>query len=1057
MKIAGAVLAGACAVAADDAFPRLGPEAEMPPLFAFGADGRFRPTYTNAEWRITPHVERYANLRMEKRWFTVEWCGAPGTTGRLDGITFPLGTVPCRGGKGGCFIPWTYPPARQDARTFRAGVRLVTTPKFGGPGAVVAESSDGWSCAVVADESAPHADRTRNGVVEHVGGLTLFSDIRCAGFVHPGKPQTVGDVWIVFRDGDGDAALNALPEWFGAVGQTVPRDRETSVRDTVLYSTHPRGSVEERDGDRRGFNGAAAYLPFVAALGCNAVWLRPVEDENPYVPRDYYALQKDAGDPEDFWRYVQDAHGRGIKVWRDGVIHGGRNDSPRAKSHPDWLAYNPDGSVDPFWCYDFLQPGWLAYIAEYIRHETFRYDLDGWRLDAVSGSREPNWNPSIPYARASYAQLQGALAQTRSIRAALRGVKPHAVALAESHMSVLGTTCDAVYEDWAISQRFLEDVAYRSPEDAVRSYRRWLHEKRLSSVPGLVFMRYTDNHDHVPCESRYGRAATTAMMAVIAWIDGFPMVLNEHEDGCFEQLRDIFRVRQALPELRRGDADFLSVQAPPGVFACLRSLPDVASVALVNFNPVPARGEIAAPGYAPFTADLPAYGYRVVRVKGPKVEDAAGERPRPFTMPASCPVTPPASEEGLAFTIDTPEGGIPVKAELRNRANGWLARGGIKVVRTKTPAGWRIGLENLGRRDPQTLQLVISLPKSDRWFAHAADGSFDSPFLVRHPGYDLLDPKWTPGRRMRHGALRWDSETHPFGFTPEHACVGGTVGGNAVTLAGFSEGARVQIWDRIGQARGLAVTLTGGSAAAFSVDVACAPASASAPRANETGDPRLRPIAGGWRYEDGDLRVHILRSGALAGVWRRIEGRWVKKLRTGGFFTKTGTGKKNNLGRVDADCRQCWEYECPARFGRNRDGTLTLAFEAGELRAHAFHAARMREPILYRTVYTLGAADGFRLETAFSAPRDYGADEGEIGFRFEFPGSLSKADGETCWRQLAEVGRMAFSNRVFTGAPVRHVKLADGGQLLLLWHARGDGAFQAKPGEWHGFSAFLHF
>jgi hypothetical protein len=1038
-----------CAAVADASFPSLLPDVEP---------GGISPAYSGAEWRITAHSQRYDDLRMEKRWFTVEWNGAPGTTGVLETITFPLGFVPFKSGKGMWFMPNTYPPARHGASTLKPGRRFSVSAKFGGPGAVVAESSEGWSCAVVVDESAPYADRTENSVVERKDGITLFSSIKCFGFVHPGKPQTAGDVWIVFREGDGDAALNALPEWFRAVGQSVPRDCETSImRDTVLYSTHPRGSGEDCAKDRRGFNGAAEYLPFVAALGCNAVWLRPVEDENPYVPRDYYALQKDAGDPEDFWRYSQKAHALGIKVLRDGVVHGGRNNSPRAKAHPDWLAYNRDGSVDPFWCYDFLQPGWLAYIAEFIRHETYRYDLDGWRLDAVSGSREPNWNPSIPYTRASFAQLQGALAQTRSIRAAMRSVKPHAVALAESHMSVLGTTCDAIYEDWGISQRFLDDVVHRSPEDAVASYRRWMHEKRLSSVPGLVFMRYTDNHDHVPCESRYGRAATTAMMAVVAWIDGFPMVLNEHEDGCFEQLREIFRVRRALPELRRGAADFMSVKAPPGVFACLRSLPDVASVVLVNFNPGRTGGDVSAPGYSPFYIDLPAYGYRVVRVKGQPASQAAGARPRPFTMPVECPVTPPASEDGLAFSIETPAGEIPVKAELRNKGNGWLARGGIKVVRRKTPTGWRIGLDGIGRRDPKSLRLVISLPKSDRWFAHTADGSYDSPFLVRHPGYDVVDPNWTLGRRMRHGALRWDSETHPFGFTPGHACVGATVGDNAVVLSGFSGGARVQIWDRVGNEKGLAVTLSGDDVAAFSADIALAPASASAPRVNETGDPRLRPIAGGWRYEDGDLRVHVLRSGALAGVWRRIDGQWTKKLRTGGFFTKTGTGSKNNLGHIDTDCRQCWEYECPVRLGRGEDGTLTLSFESGELRARDLHASRMRKPILYRTTYTFGAKDGFGLDTSFSAPRDYGADEGEIGFRFEFPGTFAKVEGDDCWRRVAEMGLAELSDRTFWGAPVRHVRLVPGGQMLLLWHERGDDPFHGVPGEWHGFSAFLRF
>lgn len=1039
-------------------FPCLERDECVPAFFSLAPEGTATPAYTNAEWRITPHAQRYESLRMEKRWFIVEWCGAAGTTGVLETITFPLGVVPCRNGVGSYFIPGRYPPAKHGATQFKPGRVESTDPKFGGPGAVVAESSDGWSVAVVTDESVPYADRTANGVLERDGGILLFSSVKCYGFVYPGKPQIVGDTWLVFRDGDGDAALGALPEWFRAVGQTPPGDRDESILDNVLYSTHPSGNDDDGGAmDVGGFRSATGYLPFISALGCNVVWLRPVEDERPYVPRDYYALQKGLGDPEDFWRYVSDVHGLGMKVWRDAVVHGGCNDSPRARNHPDWLVYNRDGSVDPFWCYDFLQPGWIAYIAEFIRHDTLRYDLDGWRLDAVSGSRQPNWNQSIPYGRASFAQLQGALAQTRSIRASLRRVNPHGATVAESHMSVLGTTCDAVYEEWGISERFLNDLAHRNAADAVKSYRRWLHEKRLASVPGMWFMRYADNHDHVASESRYGRTAATAMMALVSWIDGFPMVLNEREDGCFEQLREIFRIRASLPELRRGVPDYLSVQAPSGVFACLRSLPDTACVVLVNFNPTSAHGVVSASGFIPFTIDLPGYGYAVSRVKGPSVDETLGGGASPFLPVVDNPVTPPASDDGVVFDIGTADSLFPLKVELRNKENGWLARGGIKVVRTKTRDGWRIGVDDIGRRDPKSLKLVMSLPKAQRWFASTADGFFESPFVVRHPGYDSVDGTKTRGRRMRHGALRWDSETHPFGFTPEHACVGGATGSMAVRFSGFSSDARVQLWDRTGNTPGLTLTLTGGSVAAFAADLSVmTPDAVFGPRQNETGDPRLRPIAGGWRWEDAGLRVHIGRSGALSGAWVWRDGEWKQVLEDCGLFTKTGTGREDNLRRIYADCRQEWEYECPAVFRKNSDGTLTLDFGPGEMRAYELHASRMRDPFEYKTRYILGGRDGFQMETAFSAPGKYGADNGEFGLRLKFPAHLPRAEGEKCLKMLADSGVVEFSDLSFSGMSPKCIRTENGKTLSFLWHEKGGCEFKGGK-EWHGLSAFLRF
>ena len=49
------------------------------------------------------------------------------------------------------------------------------------------------------------------------------------------------------------------------------------------------------------------------------------------------------------------------------------------------------------------------------------------------------------------------------------------------------------------------------------------------------------------------------------------MVYHEMEDGHFDVYRRIFHVRSHVAELNDGTADYLSVHAPEGVFACLRT------------------------------------------------------------------------------------------------------------------------------------------------------------------------------------------------------------------------------------------------------------------------------------------------------------------------------------------------------------------------------------------------------------------------------------------------------------------------------------------------------
>lgn len=121
---------------------------------------------------------------------------------------------------------------------------------------------------------------------------------------------------------------------------------------------------------------------------------------------------------------------------------------------------------------------------------------------------------------------------------------------------------------------------------------------------------------------------------------------------------------------------------------------------------------MSASGFIPFTIDLPGYGYAVSRVKGPSVDETLGGGASPFLPVVDNPVTPPASDDGVVFDIGTADSPFPLKVELRNKENGWLARGGIKVVRTKTRDGWRIGVDDIGRRDPKSLKLVMSLPKA---------------------------------------------------------------------------------------------------------------------------------------------------------------------------------------------------------------------------------------------------------------------------------------------------------------------------------------------------------
>lgn len=1017
------------------------------------SDNAVRADFRCEGWRLGVIVCLFPDQRMVRRHFAFAWDG-DSLTGKITRIWASVGKVRCLE-KGDFFVPGRYPPTRHKP-PYREGARLTSGGgQGGGPAAVIGEGDSGFGILACLDEMSPHADRGNTVVTERNDGFALSVDYQTCGWMRRGEEQTVGDQWLVFTPGGAESSLESMPTWFAKVGQLPVADRADWLRDAVLYSTHPKGNGDELMRDRGGFRAATGYLPYLNALGVNVIWLRPVEDQWCYIPRDYYALAEGVGSENDFAEYVRVAHGLGIRVMRDAVIHGGRSDAsnPRAVAHPEWVGVREDGKKEPYWCFDFNWPGWIDWFGEFVRHETAKYDLDGWRLDASSGSRHPNWNPEIPYERASYSQLHGAKAQVENIRRNARSEKPDAATITESHLSAFCAISDAIYDESVLAKRLFDTAMDEGPDAMVRNLRRWLHEQKLSFVPGALNMRYVDNHDTIRGEQLFGRSAATALMAALSWSGGgFPQIQNESEDGAFESFRRIFLIRAALPELRRGSADYMSVKAPSGVFACLRELERLASVVLVNFNPMRMCGNAEVPGFSPIAVDLPPYGYTVVRLKGRSVADEIGEV-APF-VPARDEAKVPRVSDGraVAFDLDVFGRKFPVVAELRDFTNGEVSVD-YKLVHEKTPKGWRIRLDELSSQIGfENLKLVVRLPLAERWYARCAEGLFESPFLVRHPDYDALPGAALCGQAPRDGAMRWNSAHHPFGLVREHAAVGATFGSGAIELHEFG-GDGVRILDRIGGDAGMAVCVLGHTKESFAVGVSALGVDEALAREPGTGDARLRYIAGGWEFEEGSLRVRVRTNGALAGVWVREGVEWKRIVGEGGFFTNVGTGRASNTGEWQKSCLQKNGFEVPARMSRKADGRIALEFVNGELRGDGRHASRMARPVRVDTKYVFGGAEGFKLETCMAT--DGILEAGILDWELSLPSvSDSRVCAESAEFSLKDGNYVEFKFDDWRGvSPARMPVYGD--LFRIVWLGKGTGPFAPSPNVRSGFSASI--
>ena len=397
---------------------------------------------------------------------------------------------------------------------------------------------------------------------------SIFADIQ--GHMQPNVYQTLGEYWLWLQNNDSETALTRIHEWHRDRGLVPPADRPDWVRRATLYSFHPKGSIGSLWSDWGGFEPSIKQLDRIAELGCNAIWLLPLEDLSPYWPRDYYKFQDGLGTPEQYKQLVDRAHELGLHVIQDIVPHGGSNTYQRAKDHPEWLLQQEDGSTLHYWCFDFNWPSWIDYMKDVARHYVKTYGIDGYRIDACGSSKTPNWNQDIPYSRASQSLTPGGINMQKAIRDGSREFNREAATLAETGANVFGAISDCLY-DFTFCYDMMQGLRKRDPQTFAKDLRRWLHEQQCTDLPGQIRLRHIESHDSIRAEYWYGPDGMRRAMAISAWIPGIPMVYQDMEDGHGYFFQKVFKIRNSLVEMGDGDADYLSVDTSDDVFAVLRT------------------------------------------------------------------------------------------------------------------------------------------------------------------------------------------------------------------------------------------------------------------------------------------------------------------------------------------------------------------------------------------------------------------------------------------------------------------------------------------------------
>ena len=462
------------------------------------------------------------------------------------------------------------------------------------------------------------------------GGLSIRHSQQVIARLKPGASVTLGAQYFWLAHGSRDEVIGGVQDVYREIGLRAPGHAPSGLRSMVLYCGHPGGPPELGYRTYGGFRAIQAYLPTLESLGVDLLWFLPIWEHgdgskwNLYSPFDHFRVSPLYGTEDELRQLSADAAGRKIRLMFDLVPHGPPDSTPLAKEHPEFVALTPEGKPAYAWrqlAFDNAHPGWQDYFRRVAEHDARAFGAIGARVDCAAGG-PLNWNPAAGD-RPSRSSLAAGLGMTRAIREGFLRAGDETVIIPEEYTgaNIYHRVADLTYD--AQLYFAMMDLAERgaSPEEWATSLQRFLHDQQRALPPGALKMRWISNHDTVSWTFQkkrpldvYGVDRMRALMALCSLVEGVPMLYQGDEDpavyggegpSSVDFLRRLYAARKSEPAFRDGRADYQSIRASDGVFACLRSSDEQTAVVLISFNPAAVDTSLSTEG-----SPLPARPWR---------------------------------------------------------------------------------------------------------------------------------------------------------------------------------------------------------------------------------------------------------------------------------------------------------------------------------------------------------------------------------------------------------------------------------------------------------------
>ncbi|WP_224268928.1 alpha-amylase MalA [Haloprofundus salinisoli] len=177
--------------------------------------------------------------------------------------------------------------------------------------------------------------------------------------------------------------------------------------EVTLYEIYVRGFASDDEESENTFEALTKRLDYLDDLGVDCLWLTPVlqNDDAPhgYNITDFFSIAEDLGTREEYERFVDAAHDRGMKVLFDLVLNHSARQHPFFEDayenpdseHYDWYEWQENGEPGTYFGWEKIANFDFRNL-EVRRHlldaaDTWAEIADGFRCDMAWAVSRPFW------------------------------------------------------------------------------------------------------------------------------------------------------------------------------------------------------------------------------------------------------------------------------------------------------------------------------------------------------------------------------------------------------------------------------------------------------------------------------------------------------------------------------------------------------------------------------------------------------------------------------------------------------------------------------------------